>query len=296
MGLGNNIQPTPAVALGAYEMTPIDVAAGYTAFAAGGTRAEPLFIQRVVSADGNVEESSGPSTHPVLDPRVAYLVTSLMEDVIDHGTGYPVRAMGFDAPAAGKTGTSRDGLFAGYTSNLLCVVWVGFDDNRDLGLAGGQAAAPIWGEFMKRVVALPMYRNTQTFEAPPGIMQEAVDPQTGQLATPSCPQTASEYFVAGSEPTQYCQLHGGAMAQSGQGGWLSHLFGKGENPPEGSQPGTPGGPSGDARNKTAPGVQPGQDSSTQPSAEPEKKKGVLDRIFGIFGGSKQPADKSKPQQ
>jgi len=279
MGLGTNIQPTPAVALGAYEMTPIDVAAGYTAFAAGGVRAEPLFIRSVVSAEGNVEESYGPATHSVLDPRVAYLVTSLMEDVIDHGTGYPVRAMGFNAPAAGKTGTSRDGWFAGYTSNLLCVVWVGFDDNRDLGLAGGQSAAPIWGEFMKRAVALPTYRNTQTFEAPPGIMEESIDPQTGQLATPSCPQTANEYFVAGSEPTQYCQLHGGATAQSGQGSWLTHLFGKGETPPEG----------------TPPAAKPGEESTTQPSEEPEKKKGLLDRIFGIFGGSKQPADKSKPQ-
>jgi penicillin-binding protein 1B len=299
MGLGNNIQPTPAVALGAYEMTPIDVAAGYTAFAAGGVRAEPLFIRSVVSAEGNVEESSGPSMHAVLDPRVAYLVTSLMEDVIDHGTGYPVRAMGFNAPAAGKTGTSRDGWFAGYTSNLLCVVWVGFDDNRDLGLAGGQTAAPIWGEFMKRAVALPMYRNTQTFEAPPGIMEESIDPQTGQLATPSCPQTASEYFVSGSEPIQYCQLHGGAMAQSGQGSWLTHLFGKGEAPPEASPPATAAGPSrapNDARGKAVPGAKPGEEPNAQPSEEQEKKKGLLDRIFGIFGGSKQPADKSKPQQ
>ena len=117
----------------------------------------------------NVEESAqSPPTRAVLDPRVAFLVTSLMEDVINHGTGYPVRQLGFNAPAAGKTGTSRDGWFAGYTSNLLCVVWVGFDDNRDLGLAGGAAAAPIWGEFMKRAVALPMYRNTQDLRAARG--------------------------------------------------------------------------------------------------------------------------------
>ena len=209
MGLGSNIQPTPAVALGAYEMTPVDVAAGYTAFADGGIRAEPLFIRNVVSADGKVDETAKPDTRQVLDPRVAYLVTSLMEDVINHGTGYPVRQMGFTAPAAGKTGTSRDGWFAGYTSNLLCVVWVGFDDNRDLGLAGGAAAAPIWGEFMKRAVALPGYRNTQAFDPPAGIVAESIDPQSGELATPSCPQVATEYFVTGSEPTQYCQLHGG---------------------------------------------------------------------------------------
>ncbi len=111
------------MALGAYEMTPIDVAAGYTAFATGGTRAEPLFIRSVVAANGDAEETTAPQTRAVLDPRVAFLVTSLMEDVINHGTGYPVRAVGFNAPAAGKTGTSRDGWFAGYTSNLaLCGV------------------------------------------------------------------------------------------------------------------------------------------------------------------------------
>jgi penicillin-binding protein 1B len=281
MGLGTNIQPTPAVALGAYEMTPLDVAAGYTAFASNGVRAEPLFIHSVVSADGHVEESKSPTTHAVLDPRVAYLVTSLMEDVINHGTGFPVRQLGFTAPAAGKTGTSRDGWFAGYTSNLLCVVWVGFDDNRDLGLAGGAAAAPIWAEFMKRAVALPQYQNTQPFEPPAGIVQESIDPRSGQLATPSCPEVATEYFVSGSEPTQYCQLHGGESAQSGQG-WLGKLFGKGENPPAQAAPGV------NAEQK------PGEPGS--PSADtPEKKKGFLNRVFGIFGGSKQPADNSNPK-
>ena len=126
-------------------MTPIEVAAGYTAFAANGVRAEPLFIRSVVAGEWKHARNRTLRPHaPVLDPRVAFLTTSLMEDVINHGTGYPVRALGFNAPAAGKTGTSRDGWFAGYTSNLLCVVWVGFDDNRDLGLAGGEAAAPIW--------------------------------------------------------------------------------------------------------------------------------------------------------
>jgi penicillin-binding protein 1B len=204
-----------------------------------------------------------------------------MEDVINHGTGYPVRALGFTAPAAGKTGTSRDGWFAGYTSNLLCVVWVGFDDNRDLGLAGGQSAAPIWGEFMKRAVALPMYRHTDTFDPPPGVTQKMIDPQTGQLATPSCPQTANEYFIAGSEPEEYCQLHGGQLAQSPSGSWLAHLFGKG-----GDAPAAP------PQAKALPGAKPG-DNAAQ---EQDKKKGLLDRIFGIFGGSKQPSDGSKPQQ
>ena len=129
-------------------------------FATNGTRAEPLYLRSVIGADGKVEESDSPQTRPVLDPRVAYLTTSLMEDVINRGTGASVRSLGFTAPAAGKTGTSHDGWFAGFTSNLLCVIWIGFDDNRDLGLSGGQTAAPIWAEFMKRAVTLPAYVNT----------------------------------------------------------------------------------------------------------------------------------------
>jgi len=300
MGLGNNIQATPAVALGAYEMTPLDVAAGYTAFAANGVRAEPLFIRQVLGADGNIEAASGPQTRAVLDPRVAYLTTSLMEDVIDHGTGAGVREMGFTAPAAGKTGTSRDGWFAGYTSNLLCVVWVGFDDNRDLGLSGSQSGAPIWGEFMKRAVILPMYRNTQAFDPPPGITEEKIDPQTGQLALPTCPQTVSEFFISGSEPTTYCQLHGGQNAQSSPGSWLAHLFEKDQNPPAAGTPppngtGAPGTAPNTPAAATPKSAKPGDATTATADDQPEKKKGLLDKIFGIFGGSKQPSDDSKPR-
>ena len=295
MGLGNNIMATPAAALGTYEMTPIDVAAGYTAFATNGVRAEPLFIRSVIAADGGVEEQNNPQLHAVLDPRVAFLVTSLMEDVLNHGTGVEARYVGFTAPAAGKTGTSRDGWFSGFTSNLLCVVWIGFDDNRDLELSGGngpKAAAPIWGEFMKRAVELPAYRNTQEFEPPAGVLQEIIDPDTGQLATAACPKTANEYFIAGSEPGLYCQVHGGAeAAQSAPGSWLSHLFGRGSNPPA-----PPAGTNGQVTASNLPNkpvAKPGQPNSgdpNQPAADPEKKKGLLGKIFGIFGGNKKPAD------
>jgi penicillin-binding protein 1B len=294
MGLGANIQPTPAVALGAYEMTPVEVAAGYTAFATGGTRAETLFIRSVVNADGSVEESASPSTRPVLDPKVAYLTTSLMEDVINHGTGFPVRALGFNAPAAGKTGTSRDGWFAGYTSNLLCVVWIGFDDNRDLGLAGGNTAAPVWGEFMKRAVALPQYHDTQAFTPPDGMVEELIDPQTGQVATPMCPQMVDEYFVAGSQPTEYCELHGGSgsqLAQTPPVSFLAHLFGKDPKP-------APLPPPAPGVNASTPRVagNPQQPADPDDQNNPDKKKGVLGKIFGIFGGSKKPADDSQDKQ
>jgi penicillin-binding protein 1B len=280
MGLGNNIQATPAVALGAYEMTPIDVAAGYTAFATNGVRAEPLFLRSVIAADGTLEETAAPRTHPVLDPRVAYLTTSLMEDVINRGTGATVRSMGFTPVAAGKTGTSRDGWFAGFTSNLLCVVWVGFDDNRDLNLSGSASAAPIWADFMKLAVALPQYKMTEDFDPPPGVLQETIDPQTGQLATASCPQQVQEYFVAGSEPTQLCELHGGSSSAK-SGNWLTHIFGKENNPP----------PPPPASASTTP---PSTSPEAPPADDAAKKKGILGRIFGIFGSSKKPADGQKP--
>ncbi|HKS83670.1 MAG TPA: PBP1A family penicillin-binding protein [Candidatus Acidoferrales bacterium] len=300
MGLGANIQPTPAVALGAYEMTPIDVAAGYTAFATNGTRVEPLFIRSVVGADDKVDESNETKSRPVLDPRVAFLTTTMMEDVINHGTGEAVRELGFTAPAAGKTGTSRDGWFSGFTSNLLCVVWVGFDDNRDIGLTGGASAAPIWAEFMKRAVMLPTYRDTQPFQAPAGIVEEQVDPQTGGVATPSCPQSAEEYFISGTEPTQYCQAHGGQQGQQ-PSSWLAHLFGKDEKPPTPppAVPVNPGAvpltPSNVPPSKALPGQTPAPPPAAQPAPDAEKKKGLLDKIFGIFGSGKKPEDDKKPQ-
>ena len=294
MGLGNNIQPTPAVALGAYEMTPVDVAAGYTAFAENGVRAEPEFVQSVVSADGTVLEKFSAQTHTVLDPRVAYLVTNIMEDVLNKGTGAAVRALGFTLPAAGKTGTSRDGWFAGFTSNLVCVIWIGFDDNRDLGLAGGQAAAPIWADFMKEATTLPGYRDVKDFDMPEGVQSVLIDSDTLELATPQCPNTRQEVFIAGSAPTQFCELHGNHNVFSQTGAWLSHVFGGGDpKPPQQAQ--TPG--------TGQPGSPPGQPSTANPQAQPavtqppaaEKKKSPLQKIFGIFGGKKKPdPDKPKP--
>jgi penicillin-binding protein 1B len=286
MGLGNNIQATPAVALGAYEMTPIDVAAGYTAFANKGLRAEPLYLRSVLAADGTVEETSGPRNRQALDPRVAYLTTSIMKDVINRGTGVTVRSLGFTPIAAGKTGTSRDGWFAGFTSNLLCVVWVGFDDNRDLGLSGSASAAPIWADFMKRAVTLPEYKNSVDFDQPDGVLQETIDPQTGELASSSCPQSVQEYFIAGTEPTEVC-----GHATNAQSNWLAHLFGKGGNPnpppPSATQPNPA-----NANGTQPPGTQPADPAA---EAEAKKKKGLLGKVFGIFGSSKKPADTPKPQ-
>jgi penicillin-binding protein 1B len=296
MGLGNNIQPTPAVALGAYEMTPVDVAAAYTAFANGGTRADPEFVHSIIGADGTTLEKSTPQTHAVLDPRVTFLVTSLLKDVLNRGTAASVRARGFSLPAAGKTGTSRDGWFAGFTSNLVCVIWIGFDDNRDLGLPGGVTAAPIWADFMIRATSLPAYQDVKDFTAPDGVQSVVIDPESQELATPNCPATREEVYVAGSAPTQYCELHGGHILSS-TGSWLSHVFGGGE--PKALQ--VPKAPQTDEHGQPLP-YDPNRppDATGQGPVDAngksiEKKKNPLQKIFGIFGGKKkQDPDKPKP--
>ncbi|MEQ1354623.1 MAG: PBP1A family penicillin-binding protein, partial [Candidatus Acidiferrum sp.] len=280
MGLGTNIQPTPAVALGAYEMTPVEVAAGYTTFATVGTRAEAEFLKRVVGADGKTLEEIEPQTRAVLDPRVAYLVTSVLKDVLNKGTGASVRAKGFSLPAAGKTGTSRDGWFAGFTSNLVCVIWVGFDDNRDLGLTGGVAVAPIWADFMTRATALPAYHDVKDFAMPEGVQAVMIDPESLELATPSCPTTQSEVYVTGSAPTQLCELHGGRAAVT-NGSWLSHIFGGGQpKPPQIGADGKPIAPE-----QVQAGAAPEAPADAN-GANGQKKKNALQKIFGIFGGKK----------
>jgi penicillin-binding protein 1B len=293
MGLGTNIQPTPAVALGAYEMTPIDVAAGYTTFATMGTRAEPQFLRSVVNADGTPLEKFTPQTRPALDPRVAFLVVSLLKDVLNKGTGAGVRARGFTLPAAGKTGTSRDGWFSGFTSNLLCVIWVGFDDNRDIGMTGGAVAAPIWADFMTRATSLAQYRDVRDFTMPDGVQSVLIDPDTLQLATPNCPTTRDEVYVAGSAPTVFCEVHGG---HTSAGSVLSRVFGGGEpKAPQVDANGQPIAPYDPNRppNATGQGQVPADPPSTDSA---DKKKNPLQKIFGIFGGKKKDPDKAKPQQ
>ena len=292
MGLGTNIQPTPAVALGSYEMTAIDVAAGYTTFATMGTRAEPQFIRSVVNSDGEVLEKFTPQTHAVLDPRVAFLVDSLLKDVLNRGTGAGVRARGFTLPAAGKTGTSRDGWFAGFTSNLLCVVWIGFDDNRDLLLTGGSTAGPIWADFMIKATSMSPYRDVRDFTMPDGVQSVVIDPESLQLATPTCPTNREEVYIAGSAPTEFCELHGGHGLSTSTGSVLSQVFG--------GQPKTA--TSTDANGQVVMKSDPNRppDATGQPgaAADPnaqngDKKKNPLQKIFGIFGGKKKEPDKAK---
>jgi penicillin-binding protein 1B len=212
-GMNVNVRPTPAIALGAYEVTPIEVAGSYTVFSDMGTYVKPTWIKHIRDSSGQPIFEQKIVRKPVLDSRVAYMMVDMMQDVMRTGTGAGTRSRGFTLPAAGKTGTSRDGWFAGFTSKLICVVWVGFDDNRELGLEGARSALPIWTEFMKRAHKYREYRAVKQFEAPDGVVSVMVDPQSGQLASSACTGTRAEVFIAGTQPVEVCQLHGGGHPQ-----------------------------------------------------------------------------------
>jgi len=198
-------QPFPALALGTAEATPLQVASAYTAFANGGELATPRVLKRITYADGGAISETKPQTQQALKPDIAWLMTNIMQDVLNRGTASRARAMGFSATAAGKTGTSRDGWFAGYTPNLVCAVWVGFDDNSELGLEGAKSALPIWTQFMKAALALRPELAGEFPAKPESIVMAEIDPTTGLLATEKCVERKTEYFIEGSEPKEFCE-------------------------------------------------------------------------------------------
>jgi penicillin-binding protein 1B len=281
---------TPAVALGAYDATPIDMAGAYTVFANGGTHLQPLMVKSVRDAGGRVLNNYETQSKDVLDPRVAYVLTTMMEAVVNNGTGFPVRARGFTAPAAGKTGTSHDAWFAGYTSNLLCIVWVGNDDYTDIKLAGGAAAAPIWAEFMKRAVKLPQYSDTKEFTAPQGVVTAKLDKVTNRLATPSCPDDYTVAFIAGTEPKETCEQSFGDHR-----GFFTRIFGLGQ-PPVAAPPSNTNGP---PQPSAMPNGQPppnGASADTQEAQQQKKKKhGFFSRLFGRGGDEQQNSGTNSPE-
>ena len=201
-GFNSELGATPSIALGAYVATPLEVAGAYTIFANQGQFVAPRCIVEVADDSGAAVWSSPVTTRRVLNPRVSYLMVSLLEGVIDSGTGAGVRARGFRLPAAGKTGTSHDGWFAGFTSNLLAVAWVGYDDDRELNLSGAQSALPLWTEFMKRAMDTPSYRNARPFTVPPGVVSVPIETQASSPDSDIAESLAPRYevFVKGTEP------------------------------------------------------------------------------------------------
>ena len=198
-GLPRVAHAYPAMALGTSEATPLQIASAYTAFAANGTRTTPVAIDRVTTGKGITIAQPTAQKNEVLRPEIAYVMSSFMKDVVNRGTGAPIRARGFKFNVAGKTGTSRDGWFAGFTPNLVCVVWVGFDDGSQLGLTGAASALPIWADFMS--AALTTHPEwTGDWQMPEGVQQTEIDPATGQLAKVDTVTKRTELFINGTSP------------------------------------------------------------------------------------------------
>jgi penicillin-binding protein 1B len=200
-GLPRPQRSYPAMSLGTHEATPLQVATSYTPFATLGSRAAPTGISRVTTGRGATVASPTAQRQNVMRPEVAYIMTSFMKDVINRGTAARVRASGFRHTVAGKTGTSRDGWFAGYTPKLVCAVWVGFDDGAQLGLKGSDSALPIWQDFMSAALAQhPEWQGD--WQEPGGVEHAEIDPRTGLLAAEDSEKKRDELFIAGTAPTE----------------------------------------------------------------------------------------------
>jgi len=262
----SGVKGTPSVALGSYDATPLDMAGAYTVFANGGVHVNPWLLASVRNSNGDIVADFAPEAHQVMDPRAAYLTQSLLEGVMNFGYGVEVRKRGFTAPAAGKTGTDHDAWFAAYSSNLICIVWIGNDDYTDVKMSGAIAAAPIWAEFMNRAIKLPQYSDMTSFRAPEGIQVMRIDRATSLPADETCPSdTFSAAFLAGTAPQGTCS-HMGQDTQS----LGSKIFGANSSPQDPNNPGNP----------------------TNPDGQPHRN--VFQKMFGL-GKDKQPQPQQPPQ-
>lgn len=209
-GIRSELQPVPAIALGAVEVTPLELVTAYAAFANGGVRVAPRLVQRIEAPDGKVLWSSEVQpTEPVLDPRDAYEVTSMLRGVVDYGTGRGIRDNGITAPVAGKTGTTNNGAdvwFVGYTPTLVAGVWFGYDDPKPIGgrASGGRYAVPAWADFYRNGWKEP--RNS-AWLPPDGMIMRVIDPTTGLIANEWCPAREREWFKPNDAPNEICQEH-----------------------------------------------------------------------------------------
>jgi penicillin-binding protein 1B len=208
-----------SVALGSSSVSLIEITAAYGAVANGGIAVKPTAVRSTRDRQGDIVWNGTPDRSQATSPQGAYVLTSLLEGVIQRGTASKAKIIGLQGAVAGKTGTTdgyRDAWFIGYSSEVVIGVWVGYDDERPLRLTGSQAALPIWMDLAQRVIP----PNVPAFVMPPGVVTRNVDPKTGQLATFQCPERVSEVFIEGTEPSVYCEVHGGGMWER-----LRHTFG-----------------------------------------------------------------------
>ncbi|MGH7475752.1 MAG: penicillin-binding protein 1A [Longimicrobiales bacterium] len=221
MGLSTPVPRYPSMSIGAPDVIPLEIAGAYTTFASLGVHAEPRPILRVLDQQDRVLWETRPERRTVVDSAVGYIMADLLRDVVDHGTGYTVRApdqgnLPYEVPAAGKTGTTNDATdiwFIGFTPDLLAAVWFGFDQPKQIvpGAAGGLYGAPVWGEFMRHVYTGPdsLRPVPQPWQAPQQLVTRSIDRETGQLASEWCSpdNIVNEIFIPGTEPTERCALH-----------------------------------------------------------------------------------------
>jgi len=222
-GIVSQLPNVPSMALGSLEVTPIELVTAYAPFANGGFRVKPRLVRSIETADKTQiwQQEEGRGT-PVMDPRDAYQVTSMLQSVVDYGTGKAVRDYGVTGLVAGKTGTTNSGTdvwFVGYTPTLVAGFWFGFDNPAPIGgdASGGRLAAPAWAEFYLN--GWREAKNPTAWNPPPGMTMRIIDPTTGYLATEWCPASRNEYYKPGTEPTIPCPVHGPDMGDEQNPDW-----------------------------------------------------------------------------
>jgi penicillin-binding protein 1B len=198
----------PSMALGTEEVTPLELAAAYAAFANEGKRVNPVFVSQIVSGEGNSVYQNKNEGAPVVSPQTAYMITDMLGAVVERGTARAAKdSLGKDVAFVGKTGSSKDGWFVGYTPNLVCLVWIGFDENEDIGLTGGEAALPVWVDFMKKATEARPEFGGKAFPMPKGLIEVTIDPETGMLADEYCPQREKVVVPSKSFSNLMCLRH-----------------------------------------------------------------------------------------
>jgi penicillin-binding protein 1A len=210
-GIRSTIAELPSMAIGVTVVTPLEIARAYTPFATLGSSVQPRWIDRVEDLEGNVIWKPEPKKSAVLDPGVAYLVTDMLRDAVDHGTGTAVRRVGYSGPAAGKTGTTNDGTdawFVGFNPQLVGAVWFGFDTPKEIvkDASGGRIAAPVWGRIMKRINS--GRPGARAWARPESVIQGQIDPASGLLLVDGCSprrgRAEQELFLKYSRPASIC--------------------------------------------------------------------------------------------
>ncbi len=206
-GIESVLEPYPALALGAFEVTPLELAGAYSVLANDGQKPFLLSLREVVTEEGEVQEKRHVDFTTVTTPARAFIITDILKDAVETGTGRAMRGWGIDFPVAGKTGTTsdyRDSWFVGYTNDLLVAVWVGYDDNQSTRLSGSRGAGRLWARFMTE--ARPWF-HAGNFRVPPGVAERVVCKESGELAVPGCSDRVREFFLTDNVPQSYCPVH-----------------------------------------------------------------------------------------